>query len=107
MIEGMTSEIITLRDELNSVKDQRDNALQEVLILKQVSTFYKQKDEQEAKDIEDKLFTQSQLLKKKDNIIHRLTLQAEDLQRALVEKHPKTVVIDRYVLEPNQWNMRF
>ncbi len=57
MIEGMTSEIITLRDELNSVKDQRDNALQEVLILKQVSTFYKQKDEQEVKDIEDKLFT--------------------------------------------------
>jgi regulator of replication initiation timing len=56
-LEGMAQEIESLRAEVTSMRDQRDNALKEVLILKQVSQFYKHRDEAEQRDIENQLFT--------------------------------------------------
>ena len=42
--EGLFQEIQSLRDELALCKEERDTALREVLLLKQVSLFYKERD---------------------------------------------------------------
>lgn len=72
IVEGLTREILDLRGEILTLKEQRDNACKEVLILKQVSMFYKHKDDEEERAITNQLFTLDQVIKKKDNIIQRL-----------------------------------
>jgi hypothetical protein len=72
IVEGLTREILDLRGEILVLKEQRDNAHKEILIVKQVSMFYKHKDDEEERAILNQLFTLDQLIKKKDNIIHRL-----------------------------------
>ena len=47
MVESLTREILELREEIRDLKQQRDNAQNEILLLKQVSLFYKHKDDQE------------------------------------------------------------
>ncbi len=54
---SITSEVKELRREIQRCIEQRDIALKEILILKQVSTYYKNKDDQEAKEIENQIFT--------------------------------------------------
>jgi len=51
------NEVRALRRELEECMEERDTALKEVLILKQVSSYYKNKDEKEAKELENEMFT--------------------------------------------------
>jgi hypothetical protein len=51
------NEVRALRRELEECREERDTALKEVLILKQVSSYYKNKDEKEAKELENEMFT--------------------------------------------------
>ena len=51
------SEVRALREELEECRESRDTALKEILILKQVSSYYKNKDDQESRDIENEMFT--------------------------------------------------
>ena len=50
-------EVRALREELEDCRESRDTALKEILILKQVSSYYKNKDDQESRDIENEMFT--------------------------------------------------
>ena len=50
-------EVRALREELEECRESRDTALKEILILKQVSSYYKNKDDQESRDIENEMFT--------------------------------------------------
>lgn len=57
VVEGLTREIMELREEIHSVKEERDKAMKEILILKQVSMFYKHRDDEEERMIANQLFT--------------------------------------------------
>jgi hypothetical protein len=54
---NISNEVRALRRELEECREERDTALKEVLILKQVSSYYKIKDEKEAKELENEMFT--------------------------------------------------
>ena len=69
VVEGLTREILALREEMVVVREERDRAKEEVLVLKQISKFYKHRDEEEERMIVNQIFTLEQLVKKKDNII--------------------------------------
>jgi len=68
-VEGLTAEMQHLREELHTARDERDTALKEALLLKQVSLYFKHKDDAEAKAVQDAMLRLEQAAKKKDWII--------------------------------------
>ena len=62
--------------------EERDEAQREILLLKQISLFYKHKDQSEEKAIANKIFTLEQMIQKKDNIIGRLEQSLSTLKEA-------------------------
>ena len=55
-VEGLSYELQQLRLELRSAREERDTANKEVLLLKQVSMYFKHKDETEERAIANQLF---------------------------------------------------
>ena len=46
-----------------------------------------------------------QLVKKKDNIIHRQQITIDELRSALKKSSPDKLLIDRYILEPTSQSL--
>lgn len=51
------------------------------------------------------MFQQEQLIMKKDNIIKTMQTSIDELKKINEDKGIK--VIERYILEPSEWNMKF
>lgn len=51
------------------------------------------------------MFTQEQLLIKKDNMITHMQKQIDELVKTNTANGVK--VIERFILEPTEWNMKF
>lgn len=104
-VEGLTAEMQQLREELLTARDERDTALKEALLLKQVSLYFKHKDDAESKAVQDAMFSLEQAAKKKDWVIDRLQAQVNELSSKA--RAGGSVVVEKFVLEPTEWNMKF
>ncbi|CDW91803.1 UNKNOWN [Stylonychia lemnae] len=105
LFDNINNELSHVTEELEITRQQRDEIVKENLILKQINSFYKHKNEIEDKVMLDKLFSQEQLLLKKDNIIKSQQNQIVELQKTNEERGVK--VVEKYILEPTEWNMKF
>jgi|LauGreDrversion4_2_1035121.scaffolds.fasta_scaffold161187_2 hypothetical protein len=97
----------SLREELLTTREERDTALKEALLLKQVSLYFKHRDEDEEKAIQHQLFALQEACKKKDFIIERLKFQIDELKSAASSGDKKVVILDKFILEPTEWNLKF
>ena len=97
----------SLREELLTTREERDTALKEALLLKQVSLYFKHRDEDEEKAIQQQLFALQEACKKKDFIIERLKFQIDELKSAASSGDKKVVILDKFILEPTEWNLKF
>eukprot|EP00347_Sterkiella_histriomuscorum_P023315 403335121 len=105
ILDTLNQEVHQLQDELDQVKYQRDEALKDNLILKQINQFYKNKNEIEDKALQQKVFTLEQSIQKKDNMINHMQTQLDELTKQNTLNGIK--VIERFILEPTEWNMKF